>query len=70
MRPEDDVAAAQRTRSKVSVAARQVVVMHGVAEVEPVCPQDGVAAHKVVDDEPHDEPRDESRHPDTQRSRS
>jgi hypothetical protein len=41
-------------RSRASVAARQVVAKHGVAEVEPVCLQDEVAAHGVVDDEPRD----------------
>jgi hypothetical protein len=35
--------------------------MHSVAEVEPVWPQDEVAAHGVVDDEPCDEPRDDAR---------
>jgi hypothetical protein len=39
------------TRSRASVAARQVVVPQGVAEVEPMWPQDEVAAHGVVDDE-------------------
>jgi hypothetical protein len=42
---------ARRTRSIASVAARQVVVPHDVAEVEPMWPQDEVAAHGVVDDE-------------------
>jgi hypothetical protein len=42
----------RRTRSRASVAARQVVTTHGVAEVEPAWPQDEVAAHGVVDDEP------------------
>jgi hypothetical protein len=28
---------------------------HGVAQVEPVCPQDEVTTHGVVDDEPRDE---------------
>jgi hypothetical protein len=55
---------ARRTRSRASVAARQVVATHGVAEIEPVWPQDEVAAHGVVDDEPCDEPRDVPRHPD------
>jgi hypothetical protein len=45
-----------------------------VAEVEPAWPQDEVAAHGVVDDEPHDGPRDEPRdvprHPDARRRRS
>jgi hypothetical protein len=40
---------ARRTRSRASVAARQVVATHDVAEVEPVWPQDEVAAHGVVD---------------------
>jgi hypothetical protein len=39
-------------------------VTHGVAEVELMWPQDKVAAHGVVDDEPCDEPRDVPRHPD------
>jgi hypothetical protein len=39
-----------RTRSRASVAARQVIAPHGVAEVEQVWPQDEVAAHGVVDD--------------------
>jgi hypothetical protein len=42
---------ARRTRSRASVAARQVAATHGVAEVELVWPQDEVAAHGVVDDE-------------------
>jgi hypothetical protein len=50
----------RHTRSRVGVAARQVVATHGVAEVEPVWPQDEVAAHGIVDDES----RDVSRHPD------
>jgi hypothetical protein len=53
MRPEDG--GARRTRSRASVAARQVVTTHGVAEVEPAWPQDEVAAHGVVDDEPRDQ---------------
>jgi hypothetical protein len=42
---------AQRIRSRASVAARQVVATHGVAEVEPMWPQDEVAAaaHGVVE---------------------
>jgi hypothetical protein len=44
--------------------------MHHVAEVEPVWPQDEVAAHGVVNDEPRDEPCDVPRHPDVRRSRS
>jgi hypothetical protein len=54
---------ARRTRSRVSVAARQVVAMHGVTEVEPVWPQEEVTAHRVVDDDPCDESRDVPRHP-------
>jgi hypothetical protein len=48
---------AQRTRSRASVAARQVVAMHGVAELDLVWSQDKITAHgaSVVDDEPHDE---------------
>jgi hypothetical protein len=42
---------ARRTRGRASVAARQVVAPHGVAEVELVWPQDEVAAHGVVNDE-------------------
>jgi hypothetical protein len=61
---------ARRTRSRASVAARQVVMTHGVAEVEPAWPQDEVAAHGVVDDEPRDGPRDVPRHPDARRRRS
>jgi phosphatidate phosphatase APP1 len=61
---------AQRTRSRASVAARQVVATHGVAEVEPVWPQDEVTAHRVVDDEPCDEPRDVPKQPDARRSQS
>jgi hypothetical protein len=57
---------ARRTRSRASVAARQVVTMHGVAEVELAWPQYEVAAHGVVDDEPRDVPR----HPDARRRRS
>jgi hypothetical protein len=40
-----------RTRSTAGVAARQVVATHGMAEVEPVWPQDEVAAaaHGVVE---------------------
>jgi hypothetical protein len=41
-----------------------------VAEVEPVWPQDEVAVHGVVDDEPRDEPRDVPRHSDAQRRRN
>jgi hypothetical protein len=41
-----------------------------VAEVEPVWPQEEVAAHGVVDDEPRDEPHDVPRHPDVRRKRS
>jgi hypothetical protein len=55
---------ARRTRSRASVAARQVVARHGVAEVETVWPQDEVAAHGVVNDGPRDGPRDVPRHPD------
>jgi hypothetical protein len=61
---------ARRTRSRAIVAARQVVATHSVAEVELVWPQDEVAAHGVVDDEPRDEPRDVLRHPNARRSRS
>jgi hypothetical protein len=61
---------AQRTRSRAGVVARQVVATHSVAKVEPVCPQDEVAAHGVVDDKPRDEPRDVPRHPDTRCRRS
>jgi hypothetical protein len=61
---------AWRTRSRASVAARQVVTTHGVAEVEPAWPQDEVTAHGVVDDEPRDGLRDVPRHPDTRRRRS
>jgi hypothetical protein len=57
---------ARRTRSRAGVAARQVVVTHDVAEVEPVWPQDEVAAYGVVDDEP----RDVSRHLDARRRQS
>jgi hypothetical protein len=60
---------ARRTRSRASVATRQVVTTHDVAEVEPACPQDEVAAHGVVDDE-RDGPRDVPRHPDARRRRS
>jgi hypothetical protein len=57
----------------------------GILEVEPVWPQDKVAAHGVVDDEPRDgtrgigevvdeecrnEPRDVLRHPVARRRRS
>jgi hypothetical protein len=42
----------RRTRSRCSVAARQVVTTHGVAEVELAWPQDEVSAHRVVDNEP------------------
>jgi hypothetical protein len=55
---------AQRTLSRDSVATRQVVTTHGVSEVEPAWPQDEVAAHKVVNDEPCDGLRDVPRHPD------
>jgi hypothetical protein len=48
----------QRTQNRASVAVRQVVATHDVAEVEPVWPQEEVAVHGVVDDEPRDEPRD------------
>jgi hypothetical protein len=62
------------TRSRASVAARQVVATHGMAEVEPVWPPDKVAVHGVVDDEPRDVPRDEPRdvprHPDARCRRS
>jgi hypothetical protein len=61
---------AWRTRSKASVAARQVVAMHDVAEVEPVWPQDEVVAHGVVDNEPRAKPRDVPRHPDERSKRS
>jgi hypothetical protein len=61
---------ARRTRSRAGVAARQVVATHGVAEVEPVWPQEEVTAHGVVDDESHDKPRDVPRHPDARRRRS
>jgi hypothetical protein len=43
---------ARSTRSRASVVTRQVVVTHGVAEVEPVWPQDEVAAHGVVVEAP------------------
>jgi hypothetical protein len=55
---------ARRTRSRASVVAGQVVAAHSVAEVEPVWPQDEIATHGVVDDEPRDEPRNMPRHPD------
>jgi hypothetical protein len=45
-------------------------VTHGVAEVEPVWPQDEVAAHGVVDDEPCDEPCDVPKQLDVRRRRS
>jgi hypothetical protein len=61
---------AWRTRSRASVAARRVVTTHGVAEVESALPQDEVAAHGVVDDEPRDGPRNVPRHPDAWRRRS
>jgi hypothetical protein len=48
---------ARRTRSRASVAAKQVVMTHDVAEVELVWPQNEVVAHGVVDDEPRDVPR-------------
>jgi hypothetical protein len=54
----------RRTRSRASVVTRQVAATHGVAEVEPVWPQDEVTANGVVDDEPSDESRDVPRHPD------
>jgi hypothetical protein len=57
----------RRTRSRATVAARQVVATHDMAEVEPVWPQEEVTAHEVVDDEPRDEPRDVPRHPDARR---
>jgi hypothetical protein len=60
----------RRTRSRARVAARQVVTTYGVAEVNPVWPQDEVVAHGVVDDEPCDGLRDVPRHPDAQRRRS
>jgi hypothetical protein len=74
----------RHTRSRASVAARQVVTTHGVDEVKPAWPQDEVATHGVVDDEPgrggvvdnewrdepRDEPRDVQRHPDARRRRS
>jgi hypothetical protein len=60
----------RRTRSRASVAARQVVATHSVAEVELVWPQEEVAAHGVFDDEPRDGPRDVPRHPDARRRRS
>jgi hypothetical protein len=44
-------------------------VTHGVAKVEPVWPQDEVAAHGVVD-ERRDEPREVPRHPDARRRQS
>jgi hypothetical protein len=46
----------RRTRSRASVATRQVVAMQVAAEVESVWPQEEVAAHGVVDGEPRDEP--------------
>jgi hypothetical protein len=61
-----DATGRRRTRSRASVAARQVVATHSVAEVEPVWPQEEVEAHGVVDDEP----RDVLRHPDAWRSQS
>jgi hypothetical protein len=42
----------------------------GVLEVEPVLPQDEVAAQGVVDDEPCNKPRDVPRNPDARRRRS
>jgi hypothetical protein len=60
----------QRTGSRAGVVARQVVAKHSMAEVEPVWPQDEVAAHGVVDDESRDEPRDVPRHPDAQQRQS
>jgi hypothetical protein len=71
MRPEADSRGGTRhTRSRASVAARQVVTTHGVAEVEPAWLQDEVVAHGVVDDEARDGPRDVPRHPDARRRRS
>jgi hypothetical protein len=61
---------ARRTRSRASVAARQVVTTHGVVEVEPAWPQDEVATHGVVDDELRDGPRNVPRHLDAWRRRS
>jgi hypothetical protein len=40
-----------------------------VAEVELVSPQDEVAAHGVVNDEPRDGLRDVPRHPDARRKK-
>jgi hypothetical protein len=60
----------RRTRSRASVAARQVVATHSVAKVEQVWPLEEVAVHGVVDDEPRDGPRDVPRHPDARRRRS
>jgi hypothetical protein len=57
----------RRTRSRASVATRQVVTTHGMAEVETAWPQDEVATQGVVDDEPRDGPRDVPRHPDARR---
>jgi hypothetical protein len=59
-----------RTRRRASVVTRQIVVTHSMAEVEPVWPQDEVAADGVVDNERQDEPRDIPRHPDERRRRS
>jgi hypothetical protein len=73
MNGQRDVAGRRRrggtrcTRSRASVAARQVVTTYGVVEVKPVWPQDEVVAHGVVDDEPCDGLRDVPRHPDAQR---
>jgi hypothetical protein len=62
MRLEDNVVAAR--------GVLEVVTMHVVAEVEPAWSQDEVAAHRVVDDEPRDGPRDVPRHPDARHRRS
>jgi hypothetical protein len=61
---------AWRTRSRASVAARQVVATQDVAKVEPVWPQDEVMMYGVVDDEPRDESRTVPRHLDARRRRS
>jgi hypothetical protein len=58
---------ARRTRSRANVAVRQVVTTHNVAEVELAWPQDEVAAHRLVDVELRDGPRDVPRHPDARR---
>jgi hypothetical protein len=47
-----------------------VAAARSVLEEEPVWPQDEVAAHEVVDDEPRDEPRDVPRHPDARHKKS